>query len=94
MRNLPQLRVALKTKPPSSSIGAQIKVYAVSALLPPFGLVYVWRYYKQSDRVSQRIAAIALVLTIVMTAATVWIIIDAVNSFNRMLNAALNGSLD
>ena len=40
------------------------------------------------------IAAIALVLTIVMTAATVWIIIDAVNSFNRMLNAALNGSLD
>jgi hypothetical protein len=44
--------------------------------------------------VSQRIAAIALVLTIVMTAATVWITIDAVNSFNRMLNAALDGSLD
>jgi hypothetical protein len=85
---------ALKTKAPSTSIGAQIKVYAVSALLPPFGLVYVWRYYKQSDRMSQRIAAIALVLTILMTAATVWITIDTLNAVDRMLNAALNGSID
>jgi hypothetical protein len=88
------LQVALKTKAPSTSIGAQIKVYAVSALLPPFGLVYVWRYYKGSDSVSQRIAAIALVLTILMTAATVWITIDTLSSFNRMLNAAFNGSID
>ena len=49
---------------------------------------------KQSDRVSQRIAAIALVLTILMTAATVWITIDTLNAFNRMLNAAFNGSID
>jgi hypothetical protein len=88
------LQVALKTKAPSTSIGAQIKVYAVSALLPPFGLVYVWRYYKQSDRASQRIAAIALVLTILMTAASVWITIDTLNAVNRMLNAAINGSID
>jgi len=91
---LSQLRVALKTKPSSTSIRTEIKVYAVSALLPPFGLVYVWRYYKQSDRVSQRIAAIALVLTILVTAASVYVTIDAVDSFNRMLNAALNGSRD
>jgi hypothetical protein len=83
------LEVALKTKAPSTSIGAQIKVYAVSALLPPLGLVYVWRYYKQSDRMSQRIASIALVLTILMTAASVWITIDTLNAVNRMLNAAL-----
>jgi hypothetical protein len=88
------LQVALKTKASSTSIGAQIKVYAVSALLPPFGLVYVWRYYKQSDRVSQRIAAIALILTILMTAASVWITVDTLNAVNRMLNAALNGSID
>jgi hypothetical protein len=88
------LQVALKTKAPSTSIAAQIKVCAVSALLPPFGLVYVWRYYKQSDRVSQRIAASALVLTILMTAASLWIAIDTLNAVNRMLNAALNGSID
>ena len=86
------VRVALKTKPPS--IGAQIKVYAVSALLPSFGLVYVWRYYKQSDRASHRIAAIALVLTILMTAASVWINRDTLNAVNRMFNAALNDSID
>ena len=62
--------------------------------LPPFGLVYVWRYYKQSDPVSQRIASIALVLTILMTAASLWITIDTLNAVNRMLNAALNGSID
>lgn len=87
------LQGALKTKAPSTSIGAQIKVYAVSALLPPFGLVYVWRYYKQSDPVSQRSGAIALVLTILMTAASVWITIDTLNAVNRMLNAALRGDI-
>jgi hypothetical protein len=88
------LQVTPKARAPSISIGAQIKVYAVSVLLPPFGLIYVWRYYKQSDRVSQRIASIALVLTILMTAATVWITIDTLNTVHRMLNAALNGSTD
>jgi len=65
-------------------------VDAVSALLPPCGLVYVWRYYKQSDRGSHRIAAIALALTILMTAATVWITIDTLTVFDRMLDAALS----
>jgi hypothetical protein len=88
------LQVGLKTNAFSTSIGAQIKVYAVSALLPPFGLVYVWRYYKQSDRASQRIAVIALILTILMTAATVWVTVETLNAVNRMLNAALNGSID
>jgi hypothetical protein len=34
------------------------------------------------------------VLTILMTAATVWITIDTLNAVERMLNAALNGSID
>jgi hypothetical protein len=48
----------------------------------------------KGQTVSQGIAAIALVLTILMTAATVWITIDTLRSFNRMLNAAFNGSID
>lgn len=86
--------VALNRNAFSTSIGAQIKVYLVSGLLPPFGLVYVWRYYKQSDGASRRIAAIALVLTILMTAASLWITRDALNAVNRMFQAALNGSID
>jgi hypothetical protein len=88
------VQVGLKTKAPSTSIGAQLKVYAVSALLPPFGLVYVWRYYKESDRASHRIAAVALILTILMTAASLWITRDALIGVNRMFQAALNGSID
>jgi hypothetical protein len=41
-----------------------------------------------------RIDAIALVLTILMTVTTLWITIDTLNAFNRMLNATLNGSID
>lgn len=78
-----------KSSPPSSSIGAQIKVYAVSALLPPFGLVYVLRYLKQPDEVSRRIGWIALILTVVMTVATVWATMVAINSVNQLLNATL-----
>ena len=82
---------ALKDKPPPTSVGAQIKVYAVSVLLPPFGLIYVWRYLKQSDEASRRIGWIALILTIVMTIATLWLSVVAMDSFNQLVNAALGG---
>ena len=82
---------ALKEKPPPTSVGAQIKIYAVSALLPPFGLIYVWRYLKQPDETSRRIGWVALILTIVMTIATLWLTFVAIDSFNRSVNAALGG---
>ena len=80
---------ALKENPPPTSVGAQIKIYAVSALLPPFGLIYVWRYLKQPDETSRRIGWVALILTIVMTIATLWLTFVAIDSFNRSVNAAL-----
>lgn len=82
---------ALKEKLPSTSVGAQIKIYAVSMLLPPFGLIYVWRYLKQPDETSRSIGWIAFILTIVMTIATLWLTFVAIDSFNRLVNAALGG---
>ena len=89
----PNCGKALKEKPPETTVLTQIKIYAVSALLPPLGLIYVWKYYFLPDKKSKQIAIIALVLTIVMTVITVWITIDAVNSFNQTLNSALNGQI-
>jgi hypothetical protein len=82
---------ALKENPPPTSVGSRIKIYAVSVLLPPFGLIYVWRYLKQPDETSRRIGWIAFMLTIVMTTATLWLMFVAIDSFNRSLNAALGG---
>jgi hypothetical protein len=80
---------ALNEKPPSTAVGTQIKIYAVSALLPPFGLIYVWRYLKQPDGASRTIGWIALILTIVMTVATVWLTLAAIDSFRQLVNATL-----
>ena len=84
---------ALEKNSPSCSVGAQIKVYAVSALLPPFGLIYVRRYLKQPDRASRKIGWIALILTVVMTVATVWATVAAINFVNQSLNAMLGASI-
>ncbi|MGD0073964.1 MAG: hypothetical protein ABSD31_06435 [Candidatus Binataceae bacterium] len=81
----------LKEKPRSTSLGAQIKVYAVCVLLPPFGLIYVLRYLKQPDEKSRRIGWIALILTIVMTIATLWLAVVAMDSFNQLVNSMLGG---
>ncbi len=82
---------ALKEKTRSTSVGAQIKIYAVSVLLPPFGLIYVWRYLKQPDEKSRRIGWIALILTIVMTIATLWLAVAAMDSFNQLVDSMLGG---
>ncbi len=89
----PNCGAILREKPASTSLAAQIKVYAVSALLPPFGLVYVWKYLKQPDDASKRVGWIALVLTVLMPVLTVWLTIATINSFNQALDAAFNGSL-
>jgi hypothetical protein len=51
----------------------------------------VWRYLKQPDETSRRIGWVALILTIVMTIATLWLTFVAIDSFNRSVNAALGG---
>ena len=72
---------------PSTSISEQIKVYAVSLFLPPFGLWYSWQYLKQKDKKSKKIGITALILTIISTVIATLMLKELADSVNRSLNS-------
>lgn len=70
----------------SNSIPKQVLIYFVSFFLPPFGLRYVWQYYRKGDSVSKRIAFVALILTIISIVLSFFIANQIMNSVNQSLN--------
>lgn len=84
----------LKDKPLSTTVTKQILIYLLSALLPPLGLWPGIKYLRQKDDKSRLIGLIAIILTIISTAVTIWWYIGFMNKVNQMLNQQLNGSLN
>lgn len=74
----------------STTTGRQIFVYLMSALLPPLGLWPAVKYLKQKDEKSRMIGFIAILLTIISIAVTVWLSFGFINTFNQQLNSSLN----
>jgi predicted nucleic acid-binding Zn ribbon protein len=81
----------LKEKPLSTSLLAQLGIYAVSILLPPFGLWPGIKYFKHSDPKVQQIGIVAIVLTVISTIVTIWAIFAFLNIYLNTLNESLNG---
>lgn len=79
----------VREKPLSTGLGKQIVVYAVSLLLPPFGLVWVPRYFKMPGS-GKKIAVIIVILTVISLAVSVWVAIDFVHTFDTTLQKELN----
>ena len=80
----------VKNKAPATSLSKQIAVYAVSLFLPPFGLLYAWKYSKETDNKSKKIAAAATVLTVISIIITIWTTEIFINSLNQSLNSINN----
>lgn len=80
----------LKDKPQSTTAGRQIFVYLLSFFLPPLGLWPGIKYLKQQDDKSRMIGFIALALTVISIALTVWFTIGFMDQFNKQLNSSLN----
>ncbi len=80
----------LKDKSLSTTIGRQLYIYFLSFLLPPLGLWPGIKYLKQKDEKSRMIGFIAIVLTIISTALTIWATVGFINVFNQQLNSSLN----
>ncbi|MDE1970890.1 MAG: zinc ribbon domain-containing protein [Patescibacteria group bacterium] len=78
---------ALREKPPSTTLGAQLKVYLIALLVPPFGLWYGWKYGKWDDQKSRWIALTASLLTLLSLWATWWVIQSLMSSLTTTLNA-------
>lgn len=81
----------LKEPPVSTSIGKQILIYAVSFLLPPFGLGWAFAYMRQKNGKAKVIGWIALLLTIISIALTVWITVAFFNAYTKLLNDLSSG---
>jgi len=81
--------VKLKEKPLSTSILKQFSVYLISFFLPPFGLVPGIKYLRQGDSKSKQIGIIAIVLTIVSLAVTIWLSLRIMGSVNQAVNSQL-----
>ena len=67
-----QCGIKLKEFSISTSISKQAVIYFISFFLAPFGLVYVFRYLKQSDHKARKIGIAALILTILGISLTIW----------------------
>lgn len=80
----------LKNKSLSTTVGKQTFIYLMSVFLPPLGLWPGIKYLKQKDDKSRMIGFIAITLTIISTAITVWFTLRFINVFNRELNNNLN----
>ena len=62
------------TEPPlSTSAARQIFIYIISFIFAPLGLVYAFKYLKQSNPKARRIGIIVIILTILAIALMIWV---------------------
>lgn len=63
----------LKNTDTSTGLGAQISLYLISILLPPFNLGKSIRYLKSDDPAAQKIGLISLVLMTLSIILAIWL---------------------
>ncbi len=80
----------LKDKPLATTVTKQIIVYLISALAPPFGLWYGYKYLKQNDSKSKKIAYAAIIITLVALVVTIKLSADIMSSINKSINQSMS----
>ena len=76
----------LKNKPIETTIRKQILIYAVSVLLPPFGLRWAVPLLMQKDTKSKIVGLVSLTLTIVSLVLSIKIFSDMLTATTEQLN--------
>ncbi|OGH16036.1 MAG: hypothetical protein A3C30_00735 [Candidatus Levybacteria bacterium RIFCSPHIGHO2_02_FULL_40_18] len=71
------------------SLEKQIKVYAISILLPPLGLWPGIKYLTGKNEKAKTVGIVAIILTIISIIITVWLTIGFVSQLNNGLNGQL-----
>jgi hypothetical protein len=72
----------LKVKP--FSLSKQIGIYALSFFLPPLGFWPAFKYLRQKDEKTKIVGIIALFLSIISTAITIWLLLGLYNQLNQI----------
>jgi hypothetical protein len=73
----------IKEPPPSTSFAKQMSIYIFSVFFPPFGLWPAFRYLRQPEPKKKTIGVVAIVLTIISLAWTVWFTLGFMKQFNQ-----------
>ncbi len=77
----------IRSPPLSTSVTTQILLYIKTLLLPPFGIIWGYRYCRQSDRASKIIGYIVIVITIIETIWMTKVTVDIINSTTTQINS-------
>jgi hypothetical protein len=95
----PNCGTKLNQAPLSTTVMAQLKIYAFSIILPMLCFLFVtsWqgvKYFKSKDPKAKQIGQIAWVLLILSTIVTIWLVVvwtqDYINSTVAGINMDLN----
>ncbi|MDD5290597.1 MAG: zinc ribbon domain-containing protein [Patescibacteria group bacterium] len=81
----------LKEKPKAISALIQIGLYALAIFLPPLGLWPGIKYVIKKSPQAKRVGLITIVLTLISTVLTVWLIFSLFNDYLNQMNGALYG---
>ncbi|HSD98124.1 MAG TPA: zinc ribbon domain-containing protein [Patescibacteria group bacterium] len=70
----------------------QIWIYFVSFFLPPFGLIWTWKYLRSDKPPLKRIGWISLLLTVVSIILTAWVTVGFFQGVSSQINSVSNYS--
>jgi len=77
----------------STTVGKQALMYTVSVLLPPFGLGWAFKYFRQGSETGKKIAWTIVILTIISLIVNIWIIIALYEQYFQLLDQISNPNL-
>ncbi|SRR5258706_14410587 len=65
------------------SIAKQIYIYLISLIAPPFGIIYTFRYFRNPHAQVRVVGWVALILTVISCAVTIWYTVNIVNTISQ-----------
>jgi hypothetical protein len=75
--------------PQSTGIGRQIVVYLISIFLPPLGFWPGIKYIRQKEQKAQLIGIVAISLTVLSTALSLWLTVGMLDEYTKMLDSQM-----
>ncbi len=95
----PNCGTKLNSAPLSTTLGAQIKLYAFSAILPFICFLFITRwsgmkYFKSNDPKTKQIGEVAWVLLILSTVIMIWSAIVWTQSYINSTVAGINADMN
>lgn len=80
--------VAEEVKP--ISIGRQIYQYVCSVIMPPFGLVWAFKYFRSGNSQHKKVGWVIVALTCISLVVTTWYMVGLFQNVSNQLNSYSN----